>query len=101
MTKVLCYGVAFAAAVLAFSGDRKAQAAEDKSYTTGFDVSHMDKTCKPCDDFYQFVNGTWLKNNPIPAEYPSWGSGTIVFDNNQKQLHSILDAAAANTGAAP
>jgi putative endopeptidase len=66
----------------------------------GFDVSHMDKTCKPCDDFFQYVNGNWIKNNPIPPEYASWGSGSMLHDNNQKQLRTLLDEAAANTSAA-
>jgi putative endopeptidase len=68
--------------------------------TPGFRVSDMDKTCKPCDDFFQYANGNWIKNNPIPAEYASWGSARIVYENNQKQLHEILEAA-GNAGAAP
>jgi putative endopeptidase len=68
--------------------------------TPGFHVSDMDKTCKACDDFFQYANGNWIKNNPIPAEYASWGSNVIVYENNQKQLHEILEAAAKNTEAA-
>jgi putative endopeptidase len=68
--------------------------------TLGFDVSHMDKTCKPCDDFFQYVNGNWIKNNPIPPEFASWGSGSMLHDNNQKQLRTLLDEAAANASAA-
>jgi putative endopeptidase len=98
--QLLCYGIGLSAAALALSGDRGVQAAEDKTDSSGFDVSHMDKTCKPCDDFFQYVNGNWLKNNPIPPEYPMWGSMVIVSDNNQKQLRGILEEAAANKTAA-
>jgi putative endopeptidase len=87
-------------AALLILASARARAAEGDSGTAGFDVSHMDKTCKPCDDFFQYVNGNWIKNNPIPAEYPSWGSGIMLHDNNQKQLRGILETAAAETSAA-
>ena len=34
----------------------------------GFDPANMDRSVKPCEDFYQFANGAWLKNNPVPAD---------------------------------
>ncbi len=100
MVEFLCCGIGLSAAALAVSVSSSVQAAEDKADTLGFDVSHMDKTCKPCDDFFQYVNGNWLKNNPIPPEYPMWGSGVIVVDNNRKQLREILEHASANQAAA-
>jgi predicted metalloendopeptidase len=59
----------------------------------GFDTANFDKTCKPCDDFFQFAMGGWMKNNPIPPEYPSWGSFTVLADKNQQALRQILEAA--------
>src|SRR5580698_4115781 len=69
--------------------------------TLGFDVANMDTTCKPCDDFYKYVNGGWMKKNPIPAQYPAWGPDQIMFERTEARLHDILEAAAANTSAAP
>src|SRR5262245_12225730 len=88
-------------AVLTVAGtwNLRATANEGNPDTVGFDVSHMDKTCKPCDDFFQYVNGNWIKNNPIPPDYASWGSGAILHENNQKQLRTILEKAAANSSA--
>ena len=65
----------------------------------GFDVANLDRSCKPCDDFYQFAVGGWLKNNPIPAEYPEWGSFITLADKNEQALHGILEAAAGNASA--
>ncbi len=65
----------------------------------GFDTSRMDTSADACNDFYQYANGTWLKNTKIPAEYPSWGSFTIVYENNQNVLKKVVEAAAADTKA--
>jgi hypothetical protein len=46
-----------------------ARAAGDTS-SWGFSLSNLDKSCKPCDDFYDFAMGGWMKANPIPPEYP-------------------------------
>jgi putative endopeptidase len=57
----------------------------------GFTMSNLDKTCKPCDDFYQFAMGGWMKSNPIPPEYATWGSFTVLRDKNLTDLHTILE----------
>ena len=62
--------------------------------------SYIDSTVKPGDDFYQYANGTWLKNNAIPASETRWGSFNLLEDFNQKVLHELLDEAAAKQGAA-
>jgi putative endopeptidase len=59
----------------------------------GIDVAGMDTTCKPCDDFYHYVNGGWLKKNPVPAAYPSWGRFSELAERNRENLHQILEAA--------
>src|SRR5277367_4272838 len=71
----------------------------DQNSSRGYDTANLDKTCKPCDDFFQFANGGWLKNNPIPAEYPAWGGFRMLADENQKKLRTILDSAAADKSA--
>src|SRR5258708_33888526 len=73
-------------------------AAEDEA-CHGFDAANLDRTCKPCDDFHQFAVGGWLKNNPIPAQYPVWGSFITLADKNQEALRGILESAAANSSA--
>ena len=60
----------------------------------GFSMSNLDKTCKPCDDFYQFAMGGWMKSNPIPPEYATWGSFTVLRDKNLTDLRAILESVA-------
>ncbi len=64
------------------------------------DRANLDTTMSPNQDFYQFANGNWLKNNPAPAEYSRWGSFEILAEKNYEVLHKILADAAANTNAA-
>ena len=70
----------------------------DQPKSWGFDTANLDKTCKPCDDFYQFAMGGWMKANPIPPEYSVWGSFSQLADKNQKNLREILEAAASTKG---
>src|ERR1700722_7381067 len=86
-----------AGAAMAFAGGQGG--ADDKS-KLGFDVANMDTTCRPCDDFYKYINGGWMKKNPIPAQYPAWGPDQIMFERTEARLHDILEAAAANKAAA-
>lgn len=80
---------------LASAGPGASLHAASASKSWGFDIANLDKTCKPCDDFYQFAMGGWMKANPIPPEYPRWGSFTELADKNQKNLREILEAAAS------
>ena len=66
----------------------------------GFSEGNLDRSCKPCDDFNQFAMGGWMKNNPIPAEYPNWGSFTMLADRNQASMRVILEEAAKANAAA-
>ncbi len=83
------------ATVLILSAGLRASA--DASW--GFSLTNLDKTCKPCEDFYKFAMGGWMKNNPIPAEYPSWGTFTELRDHNLTAMRSILDAAVSSKAA--
>ncbi|HEV7373598.1 MAG TPA: M13 family metallopeptidase [Pyrinomonadaceae bacterium] len=66
----------------------------------GFDLSNLDTTCQPCQDFYQYANGGWLAKNPIPSAYPAWGVGSVLSEQNRDKVHEILEESAKNTGAA-
>jgi putative endopeptidase len=59
----------------------------------GFDLSGMDKSVQPGDDFYAFANGTWAKNTQIPADKSNYGMFTALADLSQKRTREILDVA--------
>ncbi|QNL21155.1 M13 family metallopeptidase [Hyphobacterium sp. CCMP332] len=63
------------------------------------DVSNMDTTVRPQDDFFIYANGAWLDSNDIPASKSSWGSFNILAENNRKNLRKIVEAAANDSTA--
>jgi putative endopeptidase len=62
--------------------------------SSGYDTSRMDRSANACDDFFQYANGTWLKNTEIPASQSRWGSFNILNESNRDVLHDILENAA-------
>jgi putative endopeptidase len=67
----------------------------------GFDLSNLDRSASPCADFYQFAEGGWMKNNPIPPAYSRWGSFNILANHNEGTLREILEEAAKDKSAKP
>jgi len=58
---------------------------------------NLDKSVKPGDDFFMYANGGWIKENPIPPAYSSWGIGNVVGEEIKVRLKKIVeDAMAAN-----
>jgi len=65
----------------------------------GLDMNDLDHAVSPCDDFFQYSGGTWLRNNPVPGYATSWGPRNLLNDRTQALLRQLLEEAAANTGA--
>ncbi|MBD2723866.1 M13 family metallopeptidase [Hymenobacter armeniacus] len=67
----------------------------------GLDMADLDRTVNPCDDFFQFSGGNWLRNNPVPGYASSWGPRNLLGNRTQDLLRKILEDAAANRNAPP
>jgi len=66
-----------------------ANAQESKNH--GIQLQYMDKSVKPNDDFFSFVNGTWIKNTEIPSDRTTWGSFNELVKNTDRDALAILD----------
>src|ERR671911_1203678 len=64
--------------------------------TFGFDTAGMNPAVKPGDDFYEFANGTWAKNTPIPADKSNYGTFNVLQDLSQQRVRDLLDAGKDN-----
>jgi putative endopeptidase len=77
--------------------DRPAQQPRPLSKTPrlglGVDTTHFDRTARPQDDFYRFVNGRWLKNTPMPEDKSRYGSFAILDDKSTDAIKAIVDEA--------
>ncbi len=59
---------------------------------TGADEAAMDRTASPCDDFYTFACGSWMKSTPIPDDESSWvRSFSVIHQENENALRAILE----------
>ena len=62
----------------------------------GINVNYMDKNVKPSNDFFRYVNGTWLDNTAIPADRTRWGSFDELRQRTDADALAILKEAATN-----
>ena len=91
---VSCLLVAAAAAPYVW-----AQTPAAKPLVSGIDVSALDKTVRPQDDFFRYVNGAWLDKTPIPPDRATYGSFEVLFDKTEADLRAIVDEAGKASGA--
>jgi putative endopeptidase len=59
--------------------------------TYGFDTAGMDTSVLPGDNFYNYANGTWAKNTPIPADKSNYGMFTRLDDISRERTRLIIE----------
>jgi putative endopeptidase len=85
----IAMGVALSAAFMA-----------DTTQLRGIDYGAIDNTVKPNEDFYHYASGTWLKNNPVPADQSRWGSFDVLADENNNKIRTVIEEVASDKTAA-
>ena len=63
-------------------------------------LSNMDTSINPADDFFRYCNNNWLKNNPIPEEYTSYGAFTEIDQHNELLIQDIINEVSQDANAA-
>src|SRR6476660_7873623 len=63
------------------------------------DVSLLDNTIKPGDDFFEYVNSKWIAANPIPSTKSRWGAFNLLDENSKKLLRQIMEEDAKSNAA--
>ncbi len=60
-----------------------------------FSTNYMDRSVQPGSNFYEYADGNWVKNNPVPADKSRWGAFMELQERNWFLIHKILDESLA------
>jgi len=100
-TPYYCYRTLLVILFLLFSINVFSQTqfqSQTKTYI-GINPENIDSSIDPNVNFYDYSNGSWLRNNPVPPEYSRWGSWNEIINKNQDVLRKILEDASKNISA--
>ena len=62
---------------------------------SGIDQSGFDESVRPQDDFFAYVNGTWVDNTEMPADKARWGTFDALGEQSQKDIRALVDEVSA------
>ncbi len=65
---------------------------------SGILLDNLDRSVRPQDDFFRFVNGGWLDKTEIPADRAEYGTFSMLRERAEHDLHAILEEAAKQSG---
>jgi len=96
MKKLLLFGLSLSMLTACGTKDNSSTIKTKKgsnTYST-INTNYIDKSVSPKSDFFQYANGEWVKNNPVPASESRWGSFNELDKANKIKITKILDKAA-------
>jgi len=56
----------------------------------GFNTKELDRTVRPQDDFFHYVNQKWMRANPVPSHESRWGTFIVLRYKTERQLRTLL-----------
>ena len=62
----------------------------------GIALENMDESVKPGDNFFEYVNGTWLKTTEVPSDRSRYGAFSILRDQSEARVKKIIESAATS-----
>ena len=77
------------------SGAAGNSTAKAQTLSAGIALEYVEPAVRAQDDFFQHLNGKWLKTVEIPADKSSWGAFYKLHDDTQPQLRAIIEKSAA------
>ncbi|MEP1231645.1 MAG: M13-type metalloendopeptidase [Litorimonas sp.] len=83
----------------AASNVKAAVSAKPKLGSFGVDLTGVDNAVRPGDNFFKYVNGTWIKNTEIPSDRSTYGGFGILRDISEDRVKEIIEATAAKNAA--
>jgi putative endopeptidase len=87
-------------ALAALPAISSAQQSQSAKRALGIDTMNFDRAVRPQDDFFRFVDGSWLARTEIPADASSWGAFNELTAKSRNQVHDLLEAAAKSNAPA-
>ena len=86
VVKSPCFALAIGAVLIT------SMALADSAPISGIQTADMDKTVRPQDDLFQYANGTWLRDVPIPPDRASYGVDSMMTEHSLLQQRDLIEA---------
>jgi len=99
-TVLLAVATAAASGCRASAPPSDAKSSSTPAPSSGLDLTAIDRSVDPGDDFYAFANGAWLKRTEIPADRSTWGPTETMIEDTATRTRQLLEEAGRASAAA-